>query len=322
LNDASGWVFLGGVTADGQTETAVHDIKVDPRDSQLLYVVGERGAYVSRDRGMSWTLSHTLQFRAIGTLAMDPVNPDRVYYGAQQTLRRSVDKGATWQILKEFPDFFRSIEISSRPDRAIFVGLQGPANAGIFRSLDDGVTWSSHAFPYTVSGITQFIPWDIAEDPADGTLYVPTELHNHPQPYRPPAFRSTDRGATWQDVTGALPWHGVKVEFRPGTQDAFFLTEGAGLFRSSDRGGSWNRHGNASFALELVIDPRRPTRFFGGEVVFTGRNGGVFLSTDAGATFTPYGLDGRTCGRLALSGDSGLLFAACYGAGVYARRLQ
>jgi hypothetical protein len=319
LGDGEDWVFLGGVFADGLTDLTVQDIVVDPRDSDLLYVAANTGVFVSRDRGASWTRASV--GNSLGKLAQDPSNPDRVFCGVRNTLWVSGDKGTTWRSVRVFTDFIRSIRVSRLDSRTVYVGLQGPGNSGIFRSTDDGVTWESHAFGYPVSGQTQFIPWDIAEDPVDGTLYVPTELHDHPLPYHPPAFRSIDRGVTWQDVTGSLPWHGTKIVVQPATRQVLFLTEGAGLYSSSDRGLSWGRFGNASFGLDLEIDPNRLTRFFGGDTPFGGRPGGVFLSDDGARTFTAYGLGGRTCGSLAVSGDSSLLYAACYNAGIFVRRL-
>jgi hypothetical protein len=318
LSDDSDWVFLGGLYAAGVIDLEVHEIVVDPRDSALLYVASGRGLFVSRNRGASWT-QHLAA--GPGILAQDPNDPDRVFFGVRNTLHGSIDMGATWRPVRTFTDYIRSVEVSRLDGRTIFVGLQGPENSGIFRSTDDGTTWESHSFGYPVSGTTQFIPWDIAEDPVDGTLYVPTELHDHPQPYRPPFFRSLDRGVTWQDVTGILPWHALRVVVQPVTRQVFCLTEGAGLYSSTDRGRSWSRFGNAGFALELVIDPNRLTRFFGGDLLFGSRRGGVFLSTDSARTFVPFGLEGRTCGSVALSGDSTLLFAACYNSGIFVRRL-
>ena len=135
------------------------------------------------------------------------------------------------------------------------------------------------------------------------------------------AFRSTDRGMTWLDITGILPWHGVKIRVRPDTRDVFFLTEGSGVYRSTNQGVSWTRHGNGSFALDLEVDPNNGNRFFGGESFFQTRKGGALLSNDGALTFIAYGLEGRTCGGLTVSADSVFLYAACYNSGIWIRRL-
>jgi photosystem II stability/assembly factor-like uncharacterized protein len=162
----------------------------------------------------------------------------------------------------------------------------------------------------------------MAEDPLDGTLYVGTELHDHPQPYHPPAFRSTDRGVSWQDITGSLPWHGIKIAVQPLSEEVLFLTEGAGLFSSTDHGQSWARLGGTVFDSDIIIDPKNLSQIFADESITFGRLGGVYVSTDDGRNFDLTGLDGRSCGTLALSGDSSLLFASCYNSGIFVRRLR
>jgi photosystem II stability/assembly factor-like uncharacterized protein len=258
---ASGWVLVGPVRDAGMTDRNVFDVLVDPRNSNRLIVSADSGLFTSRDRGASWSRQDRI---GRGTLARDPNNPDRVFHAPAFRLRGSVDGGSTWHVVKEFGEWIRSVEVSHLDGRTIYVGTQGPSNAGIFRSTDDGATWESHAFGFPVTGITQFIPWDIAEDPVDGTLYVPTELHDHPAPYRPPFFRSADGGVTWQDISGGRFWHGLRVLLHPTTRHVYFLAEGAGLYRSVDRGQSWSRIGTANFAMELIMDRSNPARLFGG----------------------------------------------------------
>jgi Big-like domain-containing protein len=320
------WTFLGPVyTSSGASDVGINAIAVDPRDANLIYAATDRGLFVSRDMATTWTevWTNPSANAILGELAQDPENLDRLFYAEQSSLFVSVDQGRTVTFVKDFStEFVRSLLVDPLDNSRIFVGTQGPNNSGFFRSADNGATWDAHPFPYQVSGQTQFIPWWIGEDPTDGTLYVPTELSDHPQPYHPPAFRSDNHGDSWTDITGTLPWHGVSVVVPPVTHEVFFLTEGAGLFHSVDRGTTWTRLGDASFTLTLVQDPNNRSRFFGGDVVASVHNGGVYISVDGAHTFTPFGLDGHTCGSLALSGDSTRLFAGCYNGGIFMRRLD
>lgn len=320
------WVFLGPVyTSSGASDVGINAIAVDPRDPNLIYVATDRGLFVSRDMAASWTQVWTNASAnpISGELALDPKSLDRLFYAEQSSLFVSADQGRTVTLVKGFsPEGIVSVLVDTLDHARIYVGTQGPNNSGFFRSMDNGTNWDAHPFPYPISGRTQFIPWCIVEDPTDGTLYVPTELSDHPQPYHPPAFRSDNHGDSWTDVTGTLPWHGVSIVVPPVTHEVFFLTEGAGLFHSTDRGATWTQLGKTSFSLTLIQDPNHLSRFFGGDVVFSGRNGGVFISQDGARTFTPFGLDGRTCGSLALSGDGTRLFAGCYNSGIFMRRLD
>jgi hypothetical protein len=323
LSGDTDWVFLGPVyTSTGASDVRIEHITVDPRDPSVLYVLTDGGFFISRNAGASWTETSSTTFAR--RMAIDSANPDHIVYGSAGSLLSSTDSGKTWSILHNFGQGIgiESVLISRLDPHTMFVAASGPTipNAGLYKSTNGGVDWEAHPFPYMLSGASQFISWDIGEDPIDGTLYAPTEINDHPQPYRPPAFRSDDRGATWKDVTGSLPWHGMRVIVQP-SHEVLFLTEGAGLYRSADRGATWNRSGKANFAQDLLIDPNAPSRFFGGETEFGGRPGGVFISNDGGLTFSQFGLAGLRVATLAMSADSSRLYVGCYNSGIYVRRL-
>lgn len=309
------------VRVNGVLERGVQEIVVDPRSADVIYVAADRGLYASTNGGATWRLAVGSSYA--GKVALDPADLDRVYYAHYMTLAVSPDRGVSWDTVWTFPalEGIRSIEISRYSPGTIFVGTQGPGNFGIWRSTDGGASWESHAYPTTIDASSQFLPWDIAEDPMDGTLYVANEIHDHKS--RHPAFRSTDGGITWENVTEALPWHGTRIIVEP-NHHVVYLTEGAGVWRSRDHGLSWRQVGNGTFALELLRDPNTPGRYFGGEVFYQPyeRNGGVFLSVDSMVTFVSYGLEGKTCGSLALSSDSRRLYAACWSAGTFVKHLE
>lgn len=111
------------------------------------------------------------------------------------------DKGRTWTTLYETAESLRSIHAGRRDPRLILAGTQlDPRRStqpdAVYRSLDAGVTWTRHALDGRSRGL---IPWDIEED-LNGAIYSGTEIYDHPQPYRPPFFRSPDLGAVWQET--------------------------------------------------------------------------------------------------------------------------
>lgn len=322
LSADAGWVFLGAAYADGKSDPLTSRIVVDPRDSHLLYLATSNALYVSRDLGATWTTVHTTA--GLPLLDMNPTEPDRVLSAAgikPVILRLSSDRGSTWRTLAESAPTADSAALSRTEPRTIYVAQSGLG--GFYRSDDDGFSWTRSPVPLPGYAGSTWRPWTLAEDPRDGTLYLAGEYGDHPQPYRPPVLRSADHGRTWQDITGIIPWHCTKIVVDPSNSDVYALTEGAGLFRSTDHGQTWTRRGTATFAADVLQDPNARERFFGGDIFFGSRPGGVFLSNDAGLTFVPYGLQqtGQSTCTLALSGDSRLLFAACYGAGIYARQL-
>ena len=327
------WKFLGAITtATGATDTQLCGLGVDPRDDRAIYVAATIGLYVSA----TWAAPGHLPCRhhpttpAAGRSRLIPRVP---------TASGTRPRGPHLPIRRQRPDVAldRDAVFDGRGHRdqplepgAVLVtsSSSAPGGAAIWIARDHGATWTGLPFGNArpdLVGRTDPIAWSLGEDPAHGTLYSSLEIRSHPQPYQPPLMRSTDRGASWQDVAGwnrGLPapmivlWHALRELVDPPTHAVLIFTEGAGLYGLLDHGATWARWGNGIFTQDLR-DPNRPERYFGSEYPGGGRPGGAYVSTDSALTFTHFGLDGRQCNRLALSGDSGRLFVDCWQSGLY-----
>jgi photosystem II stability/assembly factor-like uncharacterized protein len=300
----------------------MNNLLVHPADENLWFASGHPGEdnmvtslYRSRDAGSTWQKIYTGGIMWV--LYLDPNNPDNLYASDDGKLIKSTDLGDSWSTLHDFVDVIESVLVST-VDSAIFVAprLYGDEHPGIYRSMDNGQTWQR--FPYGVEMIN-FIPWDIEEDPNTGTLYVVIEIGHHPQPYDPPFYRSTDRGETWEDVGAELPWHGICIRVDPLTSDVYFLTEGSGLYKSTDQGLHWHRISpEENFASHLTLDPASPPRFFGGDLVHEpAYTGGIYFSRDGGESFIFIGLDGYIITDITLNAASTRLYIASYREGIF-----
>ena len=305
------WRFVGTPTLT-HADTQTYLLAVDPRDDATMYVGTLTGLYVTRDGGGSWQMPVT---GFIDAIAVDPAAPDTVYaLAGARAVMRSIDRGNSFATLFTSNDVLESIQISTTAPGTLYLGyggLQDPNPSGVLRSTDGGTSWQQ--FPFGPPG--PLIVWSVAEDPLDGTLYAGTEIANHPQPYRPPFFKSVDRGQTWTDATGVLPWHVVHISVNPSTHAVLALTEGAGLWLSPDHASSWSLLDN-HFDMSLLMDPRNPVRLFGGDYPSGTRTSGAYISTD-GAHFVAFGLDHLQLADFALNGGSSRLYAACYNSGIY-----
>jgi photosystem II stability/assembly factor-like uncharacterized protein len=133
------------------------------------------------------------------------------------------------------------------------------------------------------------------------------------------AMASTDNGATWHDITGALPNRsitGIRVD--PANPSVAYLTmsgfKAGHVFKTTDGGATWqDLTGNLPDvpANTILIDP------LDARVIYVGTDIGVFRST-GGADWQPFssGMPPVVVTELAAHA-SGLIQAATYGRGAF-----
>lgn len=178
----------GGITFD--TLTALPDpntaraIAVSAADPDRVYVLhpgaegtGTGRVVMSLDGGLTFNSPSASDLvRASGnliTLEASPTDPDLVFMGGI-FLRRSTDGGLTWQAVHQgdflLPDYMHV------DTRAFLVndGVPWSCNdGGVYRSLDDGVSWEDRTNNLILSPITDF-DWS----PTDPEVIVFGAVHN------------------------------------------------------------------------------------------------------------------------------------------------
>jgi photosystem II stability/assembly factor-like uncharacterized protein len=168
--------------------------------------------------------------------------------GTEGTIIRTVDGGKNWSVMKvagaESLDF-RGIR--GFDEKTAVIISSGPAEKGqakIYRTTDSGKTWKQ-VYEEKRAGIffDAVAFWDrkhgiVLSDPVDGKFAL---------------FATEDGGATWRQLPSpalppALPNEGAFAASNScltvqGTSNVWFATGGASVarvFRSSDRGKTWN----------------------------------------------------------------------------------
>ena len=157
-------VYAGRVTA----------LVVDPRSAATVYAgTAEGGVWKTTDGGTNWLpLTDAQQSLAIGSLALDPSDPDIVYAGTGEAnfngdayfgsgILKSNNRGLTWMSLgtDEFTGTaIGAIAVSPVDSQSVLVAKF----SGVFRSSDGGVTW----IPTTLENV--FVATALAFNSADG----------------------------------------------------------------------------------------------------------------------------------------------------------
>ena len=279
----------------------------------FLIGVNNGGVWKTTDCGNTWQPIFEGQTQSIGALAIASSNPEIIYVGSGEGLRRpdlsigdgiykSTDGGSTWNHLGlRDGEQIGSILVDPRnPDR-LFVAVLGHPygpnpERGIFRSLDGGQSFTKVLFKNeNVGGI------DLAFDPRDSNkIYASLWASRRPpwtvgSNYEGPGsglYKSEDGGNTWRELTKGFPEkHGrISIAIAPSDPDRMYSTvdvaDEGGVYRSDDAGESWTlvndearvNGRNSDFAWIRVHPKDRDTIFLS--------NTSTYKSTDGGKNFT------------------------------------
>ena len=289
-------------------------VAVEPANGAAWYVGSHTGLYMTKNSGQAWT--KPLQGQVGALLLTKDGTVQLVYVGVGKNLYLSRDKGQHWTIIKTFTDVVRSLLVMNGK---LYVGLgwSSHANAGgVFVSNLGGGFMTFKPFG---PGHTGLIVWTLSGNPSTGAIYAGTEIFDHPQPYKPPFFRTLNGGNQWTNVANNLPWHAIDSAVRPQDGYVYALMEGLGTYGSANQGNNWTPpQQNPGLGTDLLMDPKNTKRLYAGRHRLGGNlDGGVFLSTNAGATYKLIGLYGAQISDIALNGTQTKLFVTAYASGLY-----
>jgi len=311
-NITANWECVGPTNTGGRlTCIACH-----PLHPERIWVgAAGGGVWQSNDSGQTWqSFWNDQDILNIGSLAVDPKNPDTIYCGTGEAnlsadsypgvgLYQSADGGHKWQLLAStertgLPRRMGVIAVDPFDSRHVLIGGVGYGElsqtgsdfGGMFVSSDAGVTWRRETFISTKNYWCHSIIFHPAKK--DTIFATFTE-----QGARSGIWRSTDGGKSWSHLTGGLPdparfgRTGLAISHSsPQVLFAFANDEASsdkdlllGVFRSANAGNTWKEVGGNHFADEgqisygnsIVIHPNDPDQVIcGGVDLHQTKNGG------------------------------------------------
>jgi photosystem II stability/assembly factor-like uncharacterized protein len=287
------------------------------KQNEFYMAPNNGGVWKSTDYGRTWNPIFDGQpTGSVGALAVAPSNPQIIYVGSGEGLRRpdlstgdgiyrTGDGGKTWEHLGlRDGQQITTILVDPHDPNRVFASVLGHpygpnTERGVFRSADGGKTWEKILGKDENTGAT-----DLAFDPKDArTLYA--VLWNSRRPpwttggplegHTGGLFKSMDGGNTWHAIGKGLPTNEQKlgrigIAIAPSDSNRMYAfadaPEVGGLFRSDDAGENWTRVNSEGriwgrgfdFAWVRVAPDDRDRVYI--------CNTSTYRSTDGGKTFT------------------------------------
>ena len=277
------------------TSGRVIGFAVDPNNAAKYFVASASGGvWKTINNGTTWTPVFDREGSySIGAIALDPKNPLTVWVGTGENnsqrsvsygngLYKSDDGGKSWKnVGLKSSEHIGRIAIDPKDSNIVYVAAQGPlwgpgGDRGLYKTTDGGKTWNQILKVSENTGVT-----DVVIDPNNPeTIYAAsyqrrrhmfTLIDGGPESA---IYKSTDAGATWNKLRAGLPTNDmgrIGLAISPVDSNVIYATiestdRKGGIFRSSDRGGSWEKRNDfdagAMYYAHVVADPKDVDRIY------------------------------------------------------------
>jgi photosystem II stability/assembly factor-like uncharacterized protein len=289
-----------------------------PGQPNLFYMAPNNGGvWKTTDYGRTWNpIFDDQPTGSIGSLAVAPSNPDVIYVGSGEGLRRpdlsvgdgiykSTDAGCTWQHLGLHDALqIGTIVVDPKDPNRLFVAALGHpygpnAERGVYRSLDGGQSFQKVLYKDDDTGAI-----DLIFDPRNSQVIFADMWASRRPPWTTGGayngkgsgfYKSADGGNTWRQITKGLPSEAeglgrIGLAVALSDPDRMYAMVDAkkngGVYRSDDAGESWQLvnteervWGRGDDFAMVRVDPKNK------DVIYAA-NTSTYKSTDAGKNFT------------------------------------
>ncbi len=301
---------------------AISTIAQDPTNTSVIYAgTGEGwfnsdairglGIWKSSDGGANWS-----QLPSTDNDEFDYVNKlvvtgngtvlagNRSRYCNAGGLWRSTNGGTSWSLVLTGDSgtycsgnsrWVTDIEVASNGD--IYAALGMNYSDGIYRSTDDGLTWTK---VYTSAANEERIELACAPS-ASGTVYALIE--NTDSGGVPPIKKTTNSGGSWSnmstptwydtscasasaDWTRSQDWYDLIASVDPTNANVVYIG-GVDLFKSTNGGSSWTQISSWWGGCDVYVHADQHAMTFkpGSSELLFGNDGGVYRTTTGGTSF-------------------------------------
>jgi hypothetical protein len=214
----------------------------------FLTGIGDLGIFRSANTTQTWALSSNGFSAFVGmALAYDAQTPSTVYFGGTNGggIWKSTDNGLTWTNLSQSSIHALAVD----PFNSAHI-IAADFTKGLIDSVDSGSTWQTVTALPTPTG-TAYIVGITFSPTQSGTIFVSLRGGGLG------VIRSIDGGKSYSVMNAGLTSDAASsaVAIDPKTPTKMYVGTAAGLFKSTDGGGSWSLKTSKVFVM-LSIDSK------------------------------------------------------------------
>ncbi len=291
-DSGAGWSLVG------LKGLSVYAVAPNRASGSQLYagVIGNAGVYRSEDHGSTWASSNYGMSNLPATSILVQPGAPNILYTSNTAVYRSTDRGASWAALG-----------SGLPGSTINALVMHPSNPGLLFALTESGLYRLDISSGSAWSKVNGLPEGSALQAAPHPLERPDELQ---------ALMPDEPAAP---APASAPNSPIKcMVFAPSNASVVYLgSGGAGVYRSSDGGLTWNQAGlSGQTVWSLAVDPANPNAVYAA----TNTAATVKFSPDGGATWADTATPGVIAYSLAFDSADPARLLAGTSSGVYARK--
>ncbi len=264
-------------------------------DYRLVYVGSAGGGiWKSTNAGVTFKPVFDDYYQCIGAIAIDQQHPDTVWAGTGEPWTRNsvsvgngiyktTDGGESWSKMGlEDTERIGRIEIHPENPDIVYVAALGHLwnendERGVFKTTDGGKSWKKVLYIDENTGCS-----DISLDPENPEILYAAmwDFRREPYTFRSGGpgsglYKTSNGGNSWTRLTNDLPEDTlgrISVDVSPADPNVVYAViecDTTGLYRSTDKGETWERMSTSSTIGErpfyfnyILTDPNNPDKLF------------------------------------------------------------